>query len=39
MYMNQKQREHAIDALLKLRAKQKPVTKRAVQNARKLGRP
>lgn len=38
-YEHQKQRAQAIDALLKLRAKQKPVSKRAVQSARKLGRP
>lgn len=33
------QRVHAIDALLKLRAKQKPVSNKRIQIARKHGRP
>jgi hypothetical protein len=35
----QKQRAHAVDGLLKLRAKQKTVTSRLINAARKKGRP
>jgi metal-responsive CopG/Arc/MetJ family transcriptional regulator len=35
----QQRRAHAIDALLKLRAKQKPVSGKAVRHAREHGRP
>lgn len=38
-YEHQQQRAQAIEALLKLRTKQKPVSKRAVQTARNQGRP
>ncbi|OAI49231.1 hypothetical protein AYO45_00600 [Gammaproteobacteria bacterium SCGC AG-212-F23] len=38
-YEKQQRRIHAIDALLKLRAKQKPVTNRMIQLARHKGRP
>ncbi len=38
-YEHQQQRAHAIEALLKLRSKQKPVSNRAIQAARKQGRP
>lgn len=34
----QQQRAHAIDALLKLRAKQKPVSDKAIRSAREEGR-
>jgi len=38
-YEHQQQRTRAIDTLLKLRAKQNPVTEKAIRSARKHGRP
>ncbi len=38
-YEHQQQRAYAIDSLLKLRAKQKPVTDKAIRAARERGRP
>jgi metal-responsive CopG/Arc/MetJ family transcriptional regulator len=35
----QQQRAHAIDALIKLRSKQKPISDKAVRTARRQGRP
>lgn len=38
-YERQQRRVHAIDALLGLRNKQKPVTEAAIKKARQTGRP